>query len=427
MTPLLPTRRQAVALADAIDGRRDRKPADEAEIDALVAVVGAVRALPEVRPSDAFSEALRTRLVAAAERDLLPSQRDRRSPREEGRAGAPLRHRVGLAAAAGALVVTGGGAGIASASAAAIPGELLYPVKRGVERVDVALAGDDGAAGRAEMEHAGTRLDEVGALLATADPTTGRRVVDTLRDFTSTATSGGTRLVASYTETSDRADMTVLHESAVAFDAALTDLATALPAEAADAFAAAAATVSTLDEQATELCPDCAGGAEPVSVPTDLVAATSWQTIISPADGAGPIAVGDTTSAGEAPSAADPAGVGVQLPSVDAADLDGATGGQPSGGTPPVEEPDGLPPPGESDDPEVDVEPPDPDGTVEDTVGAVDVTVSAVVDDLLGAGPAGAGGPLDDPLDDPLDEVDDVVDDVPVSPPTLDLPPTPGG
>ncbi len=421
MTPLLPTRRKAVALADAIDGRRDRKAAEDAEIDALVAAVEAVRALPQVRPSDAFNDGLRTRLVAAAERELLPIQRDRRSPRGDGRPVAPLRHRVGLAAAAGALVVSGGGAGLASASAAAIPGELLYPVKRGVERVDVALAGDDGAAGRAEMDHAGTRLDEVGALLATADPTADRRVVDTLRDFTATATSGGERLVASYTATNDEADITVLHESAVAFDDVLTDLAGALPAEAADAFAAAAATVSTLDQQAGELCPDCTGGSEPVSVPTDLVAAASWQTIISPADGTGPITVGAPTSGRRGSGRAAASGCSCRASTPPSSTVPRAAS-RPEERHPAWTRTGCLLPVG-ADDPEVEVEPPDPDGTVEDSTSTVDSTVGAVVDDLLGGGTSGGGGPLDDPLG----EVDDIVDDVPVSPPTLDLPPAPGG
>jgi len=410
-TPLMPTRRRAVELADVLDRRRDSA---DVEVRRLVGVAEAVRALPAVQPSTDFAAGLRAQLVATAEREFLPTRRGgearRRAPLTTA---TPLRRRVGLAAAAGTFVAFGGGAGLASASAAAMPGELLYPVKRGVEQVELGLATSDGSQGRAELDMGETRLAEVGALLGSDDPAANERIVATLEDFTASATAGGDHLMSSYQETDDPADLQVLHEYAEGYGATLTDLGSMLPIAAAEAFAAAAATVSTIDEQAIQLCPACADGGAAVTVSTDLVTA-GWQAIISPADGEGLIAVGGLPATGT-----DQAELGVQLPSVDPADLTGAGGGEEPGdvtpGTPSATQPPVSPPStgDESDDVEVPLGNP---GNALD-----DENLNDAVDDLLGGGGGGGNGG-GDTVDDVVDDVNDTVDDVPVTPPNLELP-----
>ena len=53
-----------------------------------------------------------------------------------------------LVAAATAAILLGGTAGMAAAAQHALPGEALYPVKRGIERVETRLSGSDAGRGR---------------------------------------------------------------------------------------------------------------------------------------------------------------------------------------------------------------------------------------------------------------------------------------
>jgi hypothetical protein len=76
------------------------------------------------------------------------------------------RHRLAtilLAAAIGLLLL--GGSAVA-ASGSALPGQLLYPVKRAVEKIDLALHSDPSSRARLHLEFARRRLDELGTLLA---------------------------------------------------------------------------------------------------------------------------------------------------------------------------------------------------------------------------------------------------------------------
>ena len=77
---------------------------------------------------------------------------------------ASTRRRLGTAAAS--LVIVGGTAGMAAAASGALPGDPLYPVKRGVEQTGAAVRMSDAAEGEALLRQANTRLDEVRSLQA---------------------------------------------------------------------------------------------------------------------------------------------------------------------------------------------------------------------------------------------------------------------
>ena len=67
-----------------------------------------------------------------------------------------------LAAAISVLLLTGSAV---AASAGALPGQLLYPVKRAVEKIDLALHGDAASQARLHLQFAQRRLDELSTLL----------------------------------------------------------------------------------------------------------------------------------------------------------------------------------------------------------------------------------------------------------------------
>jgi len=67
-----------------------------------------------------------------------------------------------LAAAISVLLLTGSAV---AASAGALPGQLLYPVKRAVEKIDLSLHGDAASKARLHLQFAQRRLDELSTLL----------------------------------------------------------------------------------------------------------------------------------------------------------------------------------------------------------------------------------------------------------------------
>jgi uncharacterized protein DUF5667 len=64
------------------------------------------------------------------------------------------------------LVLGGGGAATAAASAGAVPGELLYPVKRAIEAIDLVVHPSASSRGRLHLSFADRRLREVQALVS---------------------------------------------------------------------------------------------------------------------------------------------------------------------------------------------------------------------------------------------------------------------
>jgi uncharacterized protein DUF5667 len=76
------------------------------------------------------------------------------------------RHRVALVMIAAVVTVLLLGGAAVAASGSALPGSLLYPVKRAVEKIDLALHRDPASQARLHLEFAQRRLTELSDLLA---------------------------------------------------------------------------------------------------------------------------------------------------------------------------------------------------------------------------------------------------------------------
>jgi len=76
------------------------------------------------------------------------------------------RHRVVLVIAAAILTVGLLGTAAVAASASSLPGDILYPVKRAVEKVELSIHRDPSSRARLHLEYAQRRLAELSALLA---------------------------------------------------------------------------------------------------------------------------------------------------------------------------------------------------------------------------------------------------------------------
>lgn len=154
----------------------------------------------DTAPTDDFRSALRSFLVATAERDgvgatAVAAKRDSIAAdtaawqaikptsalagktqvvrQVSGRTSGRTRLAILIGVAAGAVVLSG----VSAASTGALPGDPLYSVKRSTERAQLALAGSDASRGKLYLEFARGRLGEagqvdssqVGAVLADMD------------------------------------------------------------------------------------------------------------------------------------------------------------------------------------------------------------------------------------------------------------------
>ncbi len=278
MTPLFPAQRAAEEFDQVLTGTADTAVADRyAE---LFDAVEQLRAIPEVTPRAEFVGDLRARLMTAAESELvvvpaavrsLPEERTRRRNR-----------RLGTLAAS--LVVVGGTAGMAAAANGSLPGETLYPIKRGIEQVTAAARFDDASQGKALLGQATTRLEEVRALQAqgTADPDL---VAETVDAFNRAADEGSAKLFTSYQAGGDQADINAVRDFTATQMADVDDLSASADTVTDDLLLGAADTLADIDQQARALCGVCGPGealAPPEALSSGAGAATMATLIARP-------------------------------------------------------------------------------------------------------------------------------------------------
>lgn len=255
MTPLFRTARRAEEFAGRVDGATAR-PSEDAVTERLVAITALLRAHGAADaaavPRDVFAADLRERLMAEAVTVLTPASDGLALPvRTRGR-----RERR-LVAVASVAVLLGGTAGMATAAQDALPGEALYPIKRGIEKAEVGLSMSSAGQGRDLLHQASDRLDEAQALVA-ADTTTGTpRVPDTIRSFTSQARQGADLLMSSYEDSRDPATVATLRDFAASALRQIEAMDSSVPPEARGDLRAAALALREVDARATRLCDTC--------------------------------------------------------------------------------------------------------------------------------------------------------------------------
>jgi hypothetical protein len=395
------SRRDVEAFAAAVDGRapRSRDTAGAARVREYVDIVDAVRATSVQTTQREFVIDLRARLMAAAVEELsgLDEQPtpDTAEPGHRRRPSAPLRLRRRLAAAATAFVVVGGSFGLVAASAQSMPGDMLYPVKRATERAELMLR-EGASEGRALLDHAATRLDEVEALAAGGEPDSDDLIAKTLADFTADANSGGDLLFAAYSESGSPDDIDDVRRFTAESAERLERLADNMPQTAATEYADAAKAISGLDSTAVNTCPTCGDGQPPVDVDGDLLTAVSY--VLDKADASVPRQADSGqreqgSSASDAPDSTDQDALpDLELP-VLPEDPEPSTGddGNPSddGNTSPAD--DGS----ESDD----------DSLLDDVEDTTDELTGNGSGDPPSKGSEGGGGGLLAPITDPVTEL----------------------
>ncbi len=270
MTPLFAPR-AAEEFDQVLDGTAPRAVADR--YADLLGTVETLRAQPVVVPRPEFAAALRSRLMAAAETDLVAVPSNvRLLPRTSSH---PSRSRH-LGSVAASLVIVGGTAGMAAAASGALPGESLYPVKRGIEQISTAVHIGDASKGAALLGQAGTRLQEARDLQASgAAP---GLVAQTIDDFRSEATDGADHLFKSYASAGRDSDITRVRSFTAARISDIAQMSAAGDAGTVDVLGDAADTLADIDQQARDLCAAC-GSSGGLEVPTALSAAAGAATL----------------------------------------------------------------------------------------------------------------------------------------------------
>ena len=260
MTSLLATRRRAEVFARLVEGsRRTHDP----NLARLVDIVAMLRPAG-VSPSEAFRTSLRERLVAAAAEQARVGVPDD-LPVPAVRSAVRTPNRLRIAAVAASVVLAGGMVGTAAAARTALPGDFLYPVKRGLEQTEVAVTTNDESRGWRYLGQASNRLTEVSGLTAgktasDADPKRAELSTETLSEFVRNTNDGGGLLIQAYERDGRTGSLVRLHEFVAAAKPQLEAIGQTLPPAARPVYEEALATLERLDRQVRSLCPVCVSG-----------------------------------------------------------------------------------------------------------------------------------------------------------------------
>lgn len=250
MTSVVPARRRAEEFATLVDAGA----VDDPRHAVLLEVVATLRALEPAAPRAEYVADLRDRLMAEADVALTtvdhrlmlpPHTRTRRDHR--------------LAVVTGTIVALGATSSVAVAAQNALPGEVLYPIKRAIESVQTTVQTDDIARAERILDIASGRLAEASEL-ARRGGDAEAALPETLQDFTDHALEASNLLLGEYAETGDASVIEKLRAFASESMSTLAAIDALVPTELRAELNAVALALAQIDEMAAEACPSCGGG-----------------------------------------------------------------------------------------------------------------------------------------------------------------------
>jgi hypothetical protein len=256
----------------------------------LLELVGALQTAPAVSARAEFVTDLRGQLMVEAARQARPvdaALRLRLTPQQ--RHGTRERR---LATVLGGFAIVAASGSMAMASQAALPGDVLYPVKRALENAHTNLQSGDAAKAETLIAHAQSRLDEAQQL--TAEGADAGTVAETLLDFTDQSNQAADLALGNYAETGDQEALGDLRSFNAESMGELDALGEVVPTDARAALITAAQSVLQTDSAAFQICPTCGDGdvtqlpefaSAPLGLDNPLLSlASSYATIVVPPD-----------------------------------------------------------------------------------------------------------------------------------------------
>lgn len=254
MSPVYSARKRADEFDALVSGTADAATAGRhAE---LLDLVGALRDVAPVQARPEFVSSLRVQLMEAAATELTPA-----SASVTERLTVPQRRTARdrrLAAAIGGLAIVGASTSMAVAAQSALPGDVLYPLKRVIENAHTTVSLGEDQKGTTLLHNAAGRLQEVDALTRTRDADADA-IADTLADFAAQAAQASELLLADYDDGGDQTSVLQLRAFAASSLSMLDQLAGEIPAGARAALIDAANVLAGIDAAAHRACPTCDG------------------------------------------------------------------------------------------------------------------------------------------------------------------------
>lgn len=384
MSPVFSARRRADEFDSLVEAAASGRGVEDARFAELLEVVGTLRQAPAPQARPEFVASLRDRLMAAAADELTqvaPSSADRltvaprKTPRERR-----------LAIAVSGVAIVGATTSMAVAAQSALPGDVLYPLKRALENAQTGVRVDDAAKGSSLLANARGRLAEVDELTRSADGQDLAAIQATLEAFAEQATEASDLLLADYAATGSEESIVALQDFTAESLAALEELAAVLPAAAQQALIEAGELLAQIAQTTVSLCPTCTG--EQIDrIPSFLVQAS--EDVLGKVVNPTPSGSTGTGSGKPGKTQGQPQAAG-----------DGKTDEQPGTATP--DSPTILEPTG------------DEGGGAKDDEDTQDDQPLGALDPVLNGGSAPASGPSsqESPIDDVVDPVVDLVDDL---------------
>ena len=270
MSPVFATRRRAEEFNGLVESSTEALDPRYADV---LALVEQLRALEPPAPRPDFTLALREQLMVAADTELLPDTGPVPGPDAERLTLPPRRTARDrrIAAAVGAVAIIGAGTSIAVAAQSALPGEMLYPIKRLLESAETGAQLSDSGKGSSLLDNAADRLVEVTALSRTSDLDEADTIAATLTTFSEQSLEASDFLLDDYAAGGDRSSVEALNQFTVSSMATLAQLEAVLPPGARDELQEAAQVLVEIDSAAAAACPVCRGGL--AQIPAALLAA----------------------------------------------------------------------------------------------------------------------------------------------------------
>ncbi|MEU5660747.1 DUF5667 domain-containing protein [Streptomyces sp. NPDC047737] len=254
--------------AAAVQPEEPAQPADHGE---LLALANGLGALPEPEFDPEVKVVQRAQLLAAMETmfaeggastgPTVPEQRSRGAHRASPIRRLRPRSRWAKGLTAGGLTVgvaAGAFGGVAAASSDALPGDSLYPLKRGMEDISLTMADGDAARGEAYLDHASTRLGEARRLMERArsgelDHESIGEVRRTLNGMTHDATEGHRLLHSAYQRDGSLGPIQTLDSFSRSHRATWSSLRDRLPVQLADVGEKVSSVFDAMDQEVAPL------------------------------------------------------------------------------------------------------------------------------------------------------------------------------
>ncbi|MGH3348336.1 MAG: DUF5667 domain-containing protein [Nocardioides sp.] len=279
MSPVFATRRRAEEFNTLVESSTDLGDPRYADVRSLVEQL---RALEPPAPRPDFTLALRERLMAEADTVLLPAPDTRSADAERLTLPRRTARDRRIAAAVGAVAILGASTSIAVAAQSALPGEMLYPIKRLLETAETGAQLSDSGKGSSLLENAADRLAEVTALSRTSDLDEADTIAATLTTFSEQSLEASDFLLDDYAAGGDRSSVESLNQFTVSSMETLAQLEAVLPPGARDELQEAAQVLVEIDSAASAACPMCRGGLDQLPVALQSVGQLSEPAVVVP-------------------------------------------------------------------------------------------------------------------------------------------------